>query len=221
MNNMHRNRKTRKGTIPRPLKFGVEPKFIDTLSLANSVGSGGTLFDLCLVPQGGAQSQRIGDFLQPLKCLFNFSLYTVNSDIVTTVRLIFIRWIVHTALSAPSVVGILQNAGGSNVLSHFDFATQDNYVILSDRQYQQAGIPAAPTVSSNIGATGMNIPIKHMFEKNVITEIEFNAGATTGSNKIFLLAISDSALVPFPILNFSNRLYYEDTVRDGKRSLVH
>jgi len=48
--------------------------------------------------------------------------------------------------------------------------------------------------------------------------MEYSLGSVNGTNQFFLLAISDSALTPFPILNFSNRLYYEDTVKvDIKR----
>jgi len=192
----------------------IEPKYLDTLSLANSIGSGATIFGLSIIPQGDTQSTRVGDFAQPLRLIFNYSLYTVNSDIVTTVRLIFFRWHVHSAFGAPNVVNLLEAPGSSNVLSHINFQYQNDFDILWDRQYQASGITTAPTVNSNFGATGLEIPL------GAHHEIEFALGATTGTDNLYLLAISDSALTPFPILNFSTRLYFEDTVHEKHRKLV-
>jgi len=186
----------------------VEVKYFDVLSLANSIGAGSTLFPLCQVPQGATQSERVGDFILPRKLLFNFTLYTVNSDIVTTLRMIFFRWVPSTGLSVPVVADILQSPAASNVLSHFNFNLQDNYEILLDWQIDQAGVPAAPTVTSNIGRTGMSIKLGSK------REIEFALGSSSGmTNQIYLMMLSDSSVTPFPILNFSTRLYFEDTIR--------
>jgi len=204
------NPKRRKTTgVIRTLVAHVEPKYFDLTSLANSVGAGGTLFPLSLVPQGDSQSTRVGDFIQPLRMLFNFTLYTVNSDIVTTIRLVFFRWVPSTALVFPLLANILESPVSGNVLSHYNFQTQDNYQILAERQYQASGITVAPTTHSNFGATGMEIPL------GVNTELEYTIGATTASNHLYLLAISDSALTPFPLLNFVHRLYYEDVMKIG------
>lgn len=217
LNKPKHSRKNRKETtkLTRNLVSHVEPKYLDVLSVASNIGSGSSLFALSLVPSGDQQSQRVSDFIQPLRLLFNFSLYTVNSDIVTTVRLIFFRWIPSTALIAPVVASILEAPSAANVLSHFNFQLQDNYKILLERQFQASGITVAPTVNSNFGATGFGISLKDN------PEIEFTLTATTGSNHLYLLAISDSAVTPFPILNFSTRLYYEDTIKlSGPNSMV-
>lgn len=205
-----KGRRNRSNGVVTTMAKHVEPKYLDTLSLANSIGAGATLFPLSLVPQGDSQSTRVGDFIQPLRLLFNYSLYCVNSDIVTTVRLIFFTWTPDTALVIPTVANILQAPSSANVLSHFNFQTQDNFHILWDRQFQASGIPAAPTVNSNFGATGMSVPLRGK------REIEFTPANTTGTNQMYLLALSDSSLTPFPILNFAARLYYEDTIKLGR-----
>jgi len=192
----------------------IEPKYFDTLSLANSIGSGGTIFGLSLIPQGATQSERVGDFAQPLRLILNYSLYVVNSDIVTTVRLIFFRWHIHSAFGPPNIVNLLEAPASSNVLSHLNFQYQNDFDILWDRQFQASGITTAPTVNSNFGATGLNIPL------GAHQEIEFALGATTATDHLYLLAVSDSALTPFPILNFCTRLYYGDTVHQKIRKLI-
>jgi hypothetical protein len=193
------------------LRSLVEPKYFDTLSVANSIGSGGTIFPLCGIPQGDSQSSRVGDFVSPLEMLFNFSLYTVNTDIITTVRLIWFKWRPSTATTTITVASILEAPSSSNVLSHFNFQLQQQYQVLHERQFACSGTTTNPTVNSNFGATGLPIPIGGQ-------SMEYSLGSVNGTNQFFLLAISDSALTPFPILNFSNRLYYEDTVKvDIKR----
>jgi len=192
----------------------TEPKYLDTLSIANSIGSGGTLFQLTTIPQGDGQSTRVGDFSKIRKLLFNFTLYIVNSDIITTVRLIFFRWVVSTAISSPSIANILEAPASSNVLSHFNFQLQDNYHVLWEKQFQGSGITTSPTDNSNFGATGLQIPLGSS------PEIEFALGAASGTNHLYLLAVSDSALAPFPLLNFSSRVYFEDTFRSVVHSLV-
>jgi len=208
-----RNRQKRPKLGSELIKL-IEPKYFDTLSLANSIGSGGTIFGLSVIPQGVTQSERIGDFAQPLRLILNYSLYVVNSDIVTTVRLIFFRWHIHSAFGAPNIVNLLEAPASSNVLSHLNFQYQNDFEILWDRQFQASGITTAPTVNSNFGGTGLNIPL------GAHQEIEFALGATTATDHLYLLAISDSALTPFPILNFSTRLYYGDTVHQKIRKLI-
>jgi len=150
--------------------------------------------------------------VQPLKLSWNFTLYTVNSDIVTTVRIIFFRWVPSTAFLSPAVANILENPVAANTLAHFNFQTQDNYQVLWERQFACSGVTTAPTTASNFGGTGLVIPLKGR------REIEFTLGATTATNHIWLLAISDSALTPFPLLSFVSRLYFEDTVHAGSPS---
>jgi hypothetical protein len=203
----------KKTTVPKILRSLVEPKYFDTLSTANSIGSGGTIFPLTGIPQGDSQSSRVGDFINPLSMIFNFTLYTVNSDIVTTIRLIWFKWKPSTATTTITVASILEAPASSNVLSHFNFQLQQQFTVLHERQFQASGITTAPTVSSNFGATGMPIPIGS-------SDLEFSLGSVNGTNQFFLLAISDSALTPFPVLSFSNRLYYEDTIKKNLRKVV-
>jgi len=192
----------------------IEPKYFDFLSLANSVGAGATLFALGGIPQGNTQSERIGDFVRVTKLVLNYSLYIVNSDIVTTIRIILFRWIPATQLVLPVVGDILEAPSSSNVLSHFNFQTQDNYEVLWEKQFRASGTTTAPTVNSNFGATGLTLPVGKFPNQ------EYNLGGVFGTGQLYFLAISDSALTPFPIWNFSLRTYYEDTIRVKPHRMV-
>jgi len=192
----------------------VETKYFDVLSLGNAIGSGATTFLVDNIPQGVSQSHRIGDFVSIRKIILNYSIYTVNSDIVTTIRLVLFRWVPDNSLHTVVVGDILESPASANTLSHYNFQLQDNYEVLWEKQFQQSGIPTAPTDRSNVGATGLIIPVgKH-------PDQEFQLGSNSGSNQLYFLAISDSALTPFPILNFSFRFYFEDSIRAHPHRMV-
>jgi len=199
----------------RSIVAAIEKKYFDYLSLANSIGAGSTIFPIQQIPQGNGQSQRVGDFVSICKMIFNFTFYCVNSDIVTTTRLILFRWIPNTGSVTPTVALILEAPSSSNVLSHFNFENQMSYEILWDRTIRSAGIPASPTSTSNVGGTNIILPLG----KN--RDQQFDLGSTTGaSGQMYLMAISDSSLTPFGLLNFSMRTYFEDTVRQVNRKMV-
>lgn len=192
----------------------IELKYFDINSIANSIGAGATLFPIDAIPQGVGQSSRVSDFVSTRKVILNYSLYCVNSDIVTTIRIILFRWLPSTSLAFPLVADILESPVSINTLSHYNYQRQAEYDILWERQFRAAGIPTAPTTTSNYGQTGLELPVGRFPDQ------EFSLGATTGTGQLFFLAISDSALTPFPIWNFSVRTYYEDVVRQRPRKLV-
>jgi len=206
---VHRGPMTSKSMVRR-----AELKYFDVLSLANNIGAGATIFSVDPVPVGAGQSQRVGDFISTKRIVLNYSLYCVNSDIVTSIRIILFRWRVSTAISAPVLNQILESPSSANVLSHFNFEFQDNYDVLWDHQFRASGIPTAPTDKSNFGQTGLVLPVGRFCDQ------EFSIGTTTGTNQLFFLAISDSSLTPFPIWNFSVRTYYEDTIRSHPQKMI-
>jgi len=206
---VHRGPTTGKSMVRR-----AELKYFDVLSLANNIGAGATIFSIDAVPQGVGQSQRIGDFISTKKIILNYSLYCVNSDIVTTIRIILFRWRPSTALVNPLVGSILEAPSSANALSHFNYQIQDNYDVLWEHQFRASGIPTAPNTSSNFGQTGLSLPVGRYGDQ------EFSLANTVGTNQLFFLALSDSSLTPFPIWNFSVRTYYEDTIRSHPQKMI-
>jgi len=184
----------------------VEVKYLDNLILAQSPGAGFNLFRVSAVPQGAAQGQRVGDFIQPLKLILNFSLYAATSDIVNTVRRFLVRWKPSDTLIVPLIADFLEAAASANVLSHFNFQLQDNYDILFNKFYAMAGIPASPTSISAISG-------EIVFHLGRNPPIEFGLATNSGTNHLYFCEGSDNTVVPFPLSNLSFRLYYQDVDR--------
>lgn len=180
-------------------------KYLDITSLANSIGAGATLQNLGLIPQGDQQNQRIADFARLRKLFFNYSMYIANADIVTTVEIKFYKWIPNTALATPLIANLLQNPAAANSLSHENFEFQQNYQVLWQRRFRAVGTATNPTTAANFGKNNQRIPIgRDPVQK-------FNPTSSGGSNQLYIMSISDSALTPFPILNYVFRNYFEDT----------
>jgi hypothetical protein len=189
--------------VKSPIK--AVTKWLDITSLANSIGSGATLQNLGLIPQGDQQNQRIADFARLRKIFYNYSMYIANADIVTTVETKFYKWIVNTALATPLIANLLQNPAAANSLSHENFEYQQNYRLLWQRRYRAVGTATNPTTAANFGRNNQRIKIGGDPVQ------KFNPTSTGGSNQLYIMNISDSALTPFPILNYVVRVYFEDT----------
>jgi len=207
--------------IPRgkaPGKFKLLPavrdaivKYFDFTSLAISIGAGANLTDVALIPQGVGQSQRIADTIMLSKIFMNYSLYIANADIVTTVELKYYKWVPSTGLGTPSIAELLQNPAAANALAHENFENQQMFARLWQKRFRAVGTATNPTTASNFGRNNQRIPIgKDPIQKFVL-------GGTAGSNQLYLMSISDSALTPFPILNLVNRIYFKDTVDPRNR----
>jgi len=180
-------------------------KYLDITSLANSIGSGATLQNLGLIPQGDQQNQRVGDFARLRKIFYNYSMYIANADIVTTVETKFYKWIVNTVLATPLIANLLQNPAAANSLAHENFEFQQNYRLLWQRRFRAVGTATNPTTAANFGRNNQRIKIGGDPVQ------KFNPTSTGGSNQLYIMNISDSALTPFPILNYVVRVYFEDT----------
>jgi hypothetical protein len=204
-----RNPRAGNTTIARSMVQHAELKYLDLTTFDANITGGGTVYVLSNVPQGPTQSQRIGDFIQPVRWRVNVTVYQSNADVVATIRLIWFRWIpLNTSTPTPTIANILEAPSSSQCYSQLNFQLQDNYQILSDWVIGMSGTATAPTNSSAFTRFNMKIPLK----TNKV--IEFNLGTQYGTGQLFLLAISDSSASPYPQLNLNSRLYYEDTVRE-------
>jgi len=181
-------------------------KFIDTFLNSANVGSGGTLTSLATIPQGAAQSNRVGDHIIADHLRLHMNIIQSNTDVYTSVRSIVFQWYPNTALTAPAVASILQNSTGNGLWTDFNFQYRQQYTVLYDMTHSGAGLAAAPTASTNFSfrrPVKIRIPLR-------TNGIEFTPGATSQTNSIWLLQISDSAVTPFPIVSWNARLFYRD-----------
>lgn len=189
------------GQQPTKRRGAGVTKFWDTSIGGASPASSGTIAALSPITQGVGVSQRTGDAVYLDKMYLNYQIATANADIYTTIRIIIFQWHPNSALAAPLTGDILQT---STHLSFYDWQFSEMYTIIHDVMYFASGTGAGPTASSNMGFAG-EVSLAPAQKK-----LEFTSGAATGSNQLYVLYISDSAIAPFPVLDLTARVTYDE-----------
>lgn len=187
--------------VKKMINKEIESKHIDA-SVANTVsGPTGLLTDLTLIGQGTGDQTRIGDKLKPVSLEIRGQLLGNTAIDRNLLRMIVFQWHPNSASPVPVSSDILlYTASAANaVLSPYQWDTRQNFTILSDKTYQLQG-----SASSDDYHTYFHLKLS---PKRVIS---FNAGGTTGLNKIYVLCVSDSSAINFPSIQYIYQLRYKD-----------
>jgi len=192
-----------KREVKQALAANQEIKIFDVNLSAQSLTAGSTITTLSNPPQGVGVRQRVGDDIELRSLRLNYQIVQLNADIYSDSRIIIFRWYPNTGLASPSLASILDNTAAIGLYSQYSWDTRDQYKILYDRTHSMSGTTAAPTSNSTISVMLHKVHVANL-------KIQFAAGATTGSNQIFALWISDSVIAPFPLISWSTRLRFTD-----------
>lgn len=173
-------------------------KHTRALSVTESVT--GTVYDLSAVPQGDTDLTRDGDQLYMGSMSFMYQWY--QADDANTCRTIIFQWFPATTPTAGDI--ITSGLGGSapNYLYETDKAWQ--YKILYDKT-----VTINRLVSTSPATAAYTRVIKRRIRPSR-KKIQFTGGTTTGTNKIYLLVITDSGVTTHPHIEFISRLNYCD-----------
>jgi hypothetical protein len=177
-------------------------KYIET---GNSAQSMSTTFQeacLTLVPQGPAQSQRVADTIWLQRIEMKINVTSANVDVFNLARLVLIRWKVSSSLALPTSADLFNNFGTNVVHSFLNFERRENYSISLDTTLNLTGVAASPT---NTSQHWLNLT--HNMGNQLV---QFDPAATTATDHIFFGWFSDSAAIPFPVLNYNFRIWYYD-----------
>lgn len=175
-----------------------ELKWCDLGFLGLTVGTGPVISALTLIPQGQTSSQRIGDSIH----VDHFALryYALYGDATQFMRVIIFQW--HP-ISTPTAADILANgvSGSIDALSsHYQMNTKQQYSILHDAGY---------TLQSTGDTYGqyIHMNLRKGFQKTITAN---STAGTSTTNKVYVLCISDSSVVPHPTLTINLRTFYRD-----------
>lgn len=193
--------------IKKELEVEAEHKYFQTNNPSFPGGSdnmtAATLYDLSGVPQQITQSNRVGDQILLSRITYDITVYS-NSSFVGAdeyfVRFIFFMWKADTALFVPVAGSILEAAslvGTSSHLARYRWDTRKQYKILYDTH-------AINPLSGPFGQLKVHV------NKKLTSKITFTPTLTTGTNRIYMIAITDNPSNP-PALQFVGRLFYTDS----------
>lgn len=203
-----RNRKKAKGKVPKSVKNYVkkqihkmsETKYIDQLYSA-LVDSTGILADMFQPTQGTGDSQRIGDKVTIRGSRISIKL--TCGDATNFVRIILFQWYPSTNLSVPTVGTIL-----------FDTTTADRAITTPYVHDYENQFHVFYDKVFTMSSVGDSYVISRVFKPNykyVKKTCEFVGAGINASNKLYMLAISDSGAVVHPSVFAYWRHYYDDS----------
>lgn len=182
---------TRKDVRKEILKI-AEKKFINGTNSAG-IDFSGTVTSISDVAQGDTDNTRDGDNLYLTSLQLRWSV--VLGDSTNLARIIVFQWKPN---STPTTGDILITTGSTAApLSAYNHDTRQSYRILSD---SLVALNAAETMKAGTSFV-VNFPVK---------QIQYTGSGTTGTNKLYLLALSDSGASSHPTFTYYYKLNYRD-----------
>jgi len=153
--------------------------------------------------QGVALNQRTGDVIYYQQMEMIYTCNAANADIYSSLRVMLFQWHPNSNLIAPTAADILQTVT-EGIYAVVDYGYSNQFIIFYDQLHAFAGTATNPSASSNQA-------VHKVFGANSVTrKVLFAPGTNAGSNILFLLTVSDSAVAPTPNLNFKFRVTYEE-----------
>lgn len=184
--------------VRRALDKREELKISDT-TIASGIDNVGSVVDLTDMTQDITEASRIANKVAPKWVELRLTL--TCADATNIMRLVLIQWHLDSDAAPPLASNVLQ--AGLVTGSYGPWAGYNNddralFRVLGDWSYQMNASTA----------NGSVIVVKKI--KAAMRQIEFNGTSTTGTEKLYLIAISDSGAVSHPTVTGAVRVYYGD-----------
>lgn len=178
--------------------------------------AGSLLLDVTAIAQGATGATRVGDMATIQKLLFRYSIYNqlgAGTNSFTNSRIIFFQYLADSSVAGKPTIADLFNVSIANsgstygTFSAFDIDYARTYRVLWDSWCLTYGAPAGYVATLGCVHHGMSsIPLKHAQR-----DINFQAGATTGNNHIFLMVTSDQGNATNPEISYNLDVRFTDS----------
>jgi hypothetical protein len=174
-----------------------EPKSYDA-GLNVSVGNAGTgiLQKMTTISQGDTDTTRDGDQLSVEWSELRYNVIVNATDVSNLVRVVVLCWHFDDGGQPPTLATIFQASNTPLAAYNRDSVKEKAFTVLSDRLHS--------LYSGGVGHECVYYRNKKKFK------ITFTAGSNLGKNHIYLCALSDSAVTPFPTLASYHRTQFFD-----------
>lgn len=176
----------------------VELKMLDTNTNASAIDFSGTLFPLTDIPQGVTSDDRTGDRVLLNHLEIRWNLGVSSTDTTNLMRVMIVQY--HPS-ATPFTTTFLQNTGsGAAPISQYNKSTAQDYRVVYDSG------PINLVIATDYQQRSKAIVSITGFQKLQV----FNTASASGSNQMYLMAISDSGAAAHPTLSFNARFFYQD-----------
>lgn len=177
-------------------------KYWDFNNWGLSIGTTPQYFEQMLPAQGTAQGQRIANDITLANYELRFQLSQVNTDLYSTVRITLFIWTPYTNSDTPTSTDLYQQIAHPDV-SQFNWESRHRYRVIKDM--------IIPLVGSSTSLTNRSLVTRTYITNAMVGKrVVFNESAQTGAGIPFLAITSNSIAPPFPVGDFSARMFYYD-----------
>lgn len=168
----------------------------------------GTPFDIA---QGITDSDRTGDSIHWCGTM-EFRIRITNGlgstgDVYNNVRCIIFQYHPNTT----PTIGTVLLTGASGVIDFLSPYSHDNrqtYKILFDKVFTTVGNNSS---ASNPYADNVTLYRSYKISlKRATKKVQYVAGTTVGTNRFFIILLSDSSLVTHPTVSYTTKVFYRD-----------
>jgi hypothetical protein len=186
-----------KQMVKSMLREVQELKLFVTQTSGVTVDYAGNIVDVSPISQGDSDITRDGDRVQLVEWAFQAAIYP--GDSTNLFRIILFQYTPDSALGTPLVSYVLQTTSSVNApITYRSIDFVKSVKILHDRTYSCDTYH--PVVLTN------PITIKKFFDR----QMQFT-GATTRTNGLFLLFISDSSASSHPTIQYYSTIRFTDS----------
>lgn len=184
--------------VKKEIRKDIETKYFDFVLSSQPIDTTHSFYALSNVPQGVLDTNRIGDQIT----VRGLSMaYGVNAAEINRMRVTIIQWKPTSVLTIPAAGFIFQNiAPIVSIQSPFINDYHTNFTVLYDKVHTMV-----LDDSNSIRQIKKKLNIKYVKRK-----LQYVAGGTEHSGRLYLILVSDSGAVPHPGITFYSRLRYDD-----------
>lgn len=191
--------------VKRVAKSGQESKYIETSGAYTEIAYDAPLvLDVSSIGQGDTISTREGDFIQPSGMRAGIRVQNDYTD-DAMYRIVIFQWHMD---DTPVGTDILPVDGASfsgyDMLSDYNFDGRSKFTVLFDTK----ALPLGNTTSDE------NVPSVRIHNwrcKKKMRKIQYNGTATSGRNKIYMLAFSNRTAVNNAVyIDYNVDLYWKE-----------
>jgi len=189
------NKKGMVRLIKKTIVSEKQNKWEDNYTGSITVVNAFQFFDVTsLIVQGVAVNNRVGATILLKRVRMAGSW--VTGDATQLCRLIAFKWIPSNSSDVPNTAELITGSGAQSTISGFLQYKPSRFQILYDHTWH------LDTLAH---------PIKSFsFYVDVNSRVEYDIGVNTGRNHIYFAYVSDSGVVPNPVLNFSCQTQFVD-----------
>lgn len=198
----NKNNSKLEAVVKRVLEKNLERKWFSTISTSTAIDYSGTIASRTAIPLGDTDVTRDGDRAKLLSFEMRFDL--LANVLVALVRVIVFQWHPPNGSLAPAIGNVLiVNGQAEAVHSPYSVDFAQHFTVLYDHIYQ---VDTNGTIGQGIDKRTGHAKIFSGFKP----QMQFVAGATTGSNQIYSLFISDRTSTNLPLVRSVTMCRYTD-----------